>query len=93
MTVLRYDRLDDTTLVATASHDGRSVAAIIHPRSAADRVYHWRRWVLAGDGIDPATRPEGTCTGMGSSRDACAEAAQAVADHLGIIVDGYEVAR
>lgn len=89
-TVLRFDRLEDGTLVATASHLGRSVAAIVHPQAydpEADALV--RRWTLAGD-VDPSTRVSGSC---GSATTATAHAAKALGDYLGVTVDGYEVAR
>lgn len=85
--LLRYDRLDTGELVALHTHEGRTVAAIVHPERQ-DENYRWaRRWSLAGD-VDPAARPHGHAM---SATTACGEAAEALGQLLGIEVDGWTV--
>lgn len=86
--IISFEPLDDGTLVALHTHEGRSVAAIVHPRHSLDGGN--RRWSLAGDIGDRAARPRGTCNSLSS---ACAEAAEALGIELGIDVVGYEVTR
>lgn len=93
--VLRFDRLHDDTLVATASHEGRSVAAIVHPpRLNEDDTTEaeWENhWSLAGDTHETDT-VHGMVPGHRRRHVTCAEAAHALGESLGVIVAGYEVA-
>lgn len=88
---LRFDRLLSGELVAVHSHQGRAVAAIVHPRhDELDDVEPSRRWCLAGQlrSTTDELRPHGTAR---STAIAMGEAAQALGAELGIQVDAEEV--
>lgn len=93
--IIHFDRLDDGTLVAIHTHEGRTVAAIVHPGREVRVPYGdgytviiRRRWSLAGDIHDISARP---CGSADLASLSCAEAAHALGIELGIDVVGYEV--
>lgn len=98
-TIATFDRLGSGELVAILTHEGRSVAAIVHPpRATSSQAEHpgaldatERPWSLAGD-LDPGNivRPCGLAL---SATAACAAAAEALGIELGIPIDGWEVQR
>ncbi len=93
MTVLHFERLHDGTLVALASNDGRSVAAIVHPPRLNEDTTggEWENhWSLAGD-LHPHDAAHGVVLGDRRRHISCAEAAHALGESLGITVNGYEV--
>lgn len=85
--VLRFDRLDGGELVALHTHEGRTIAAVVHPERGSWIVpgVTVRPWSLAGD-VDPVRRPRGHAK---AATTACGEAAEALGRELGIEIDGW----
>lgn len=82
---LEFDRLETGELVALHSHEGRTVAAIVHV-GWTDQLDTARRWSLAGDLADRSARPQGHAP---STRSAAGEAAAALGAELGVGITGW----
>lgn len=73
-------------LVAMATVNGRTVAAIVHPENETGT----RRWALAGDIDRLRPRPAGEAD---TATAACGEVSNALGVELGVGVTGWTVAR